>query len=69
VVISELRQKYPLERLLITAKLPRSSYYYHLKQFSEPQKHIEEQDEIKKICGTTCAEYKDLSEAIDKSGI
>ncbi len=26
-------------------------------------------DEIKKICGTTCAEYKDLSEAIDKSGI
>jgi tetratricopeptide (TPR) repeat protein len=26
-------------------------------------------EEIKKICGTTCEEYKDLSEAIDKSHI
>ena len=28
-VISELRQKYPLKKLLITARIPRSSYYYH----------------------------------------
>lgn len=49
-IISELRRKYPIELLLIIANLPRSSYYYHLKHFLEPQKHIEEQDEIKKIC-------------------
>jgi putative transposase len=36
--------------LLIIANLPRSSYYYHLKHFLGPQKHIDEQDEIKKIC-------------------
>ncbi len=36
--------------LLITAKIPRSSYYYHLKHLCEPQKHSKERDEVKNIC-------------------
>ena len=50
MVISELRQKYPLEKLLITAKLPRSSYYYHLKHLGEPEKHSREREAIQRIC-------------------
>ena len=36
--------------LLIIAKVPRSSFYYHLKHLSESQKHGTERDEIQKIC-------------------
>jgi transposase InsO family protein len=39
-----------LRRLLITAKLPRSSYYYHLQQLCEPQKHLKEREAIRDIC-------------------
>jgi len=39
-----------LRMLLITAKLPRSSYYYHLKHREEPEKHGCEQEAIKQIC-------------------
>jgi putative transposase len=39
-----------LRKLLITAKLPRSSYYYHLKPLSQPEKHNREQEAIKQIC-------------------
>lgn len=38
-----------MELLLIIAKLPRSSYYYHLKQWKEPQKYQREREEIRKI--------------------
>lgn len=50
MVISELRQQYPLERLLTTAKLPRSSYYYHLKRLGELEKHPREREAIRQIC-------------------
>lgn len=36
--------------LLIIAKLPRSSYFYHLKHFSDQQKYQQEREEIRKIC-------------------
>jgi putative transposase len=36
--------------LLITAKVPRSSYYYHLKHPEEPERHGCEQEAIKQIC-------------------
>ena len=39
-----------MEKLLITAKLPRSSYYYHQKHLYEPEKHRREQEAIKQIC-------------------
>lgn len=46
-----------MERLLITAKVPRSSYYYHLKHLSESAKHDSERDEIKKICAENKGRY------------
>ncbi len=39
-----------MDRLLIIAKVPRSSYYYHLKRLHEPAKHGIELGEIQKIC-------------------
>lgn len=39
-----------MSKLLITAKLPRSSYYYHLGHLCEPEKHRDEQEAIKQIC-------------------
>jgi transposase InsO family protein len=39
-----------LRKLLITAKLPRSSYYYHLGHLHEPEKHSGEQEAIRQIC-------------------
>ncbi|MPM78085.1 IS3 family transposase ISEnfa3 [bioreactor metagenome] len=43
-----------MQKLLITAKLPRSSFYYHLDHLNEPEKHSSEQETIKQIC----AEHK-----------
>lgn len=39
-----------MEKLLITAKVPRSSYYYHLKRLYKPLKYRNERNEIQKIC-------------------
>lgn len=39
-----------MKKLLITAKLPRSSFYYHLDHLNEPEKHSGEQEVIKQIC-------------------
>lgn len=42
----ELRQKYPLKELLKLSKLPRSTYYYYLKQSSKPRKYAELKEQI-----------------------
>lgn len=47
-VIQELRQKYPLELLLQIAKLPRSTFYYHVKR-QKKDKYAREKEEIRKI--------------------
>ena len=36
--------------LLIIARIPRSSYYYHLKHLCEPRKHLKEREAIRDIC-------------------
>lgn len=36
--------------LLTIARIPRSSYYYHLKHLHEPQKHLKEREVIRNIC-------------------
>ena len=36
--------------LLTIARIPRSSYYYHLKYLYEPQKHLKERETIRNIC-------------------
>ncbi|WP_243144661.1 IS3 family transposase [Defluviitalea raffinosedens] len=48
-VISELRQKYPLEALLKLAGVARSTYYYYLKRAQRPDKYRIEKDEITAI--------------------
>ena len=36
--------------LLIIARIPRSSYYYHLKHLCEPRKYLKEREAIREIC-------------------
>ena len=48
-VISELRQKYPLNDLLCVAGVPRSTYYYYLKRMQRPDKYRVEKEEITAI--------------------
>ena len=48
-VISELRQKYPLRELLAIAGVPRSTYYYYLKQLKRKDKYLVEKEEIATI--------------------
>ena len=38
-VITELRRKYPINDLLKFSKLPRSAYYYYLKQSKKEDKY------------------------------
>lgn len=46
-----------MERLLITAKLPRSNYYYHLKRLCESEKHSSVREAIKQICTENKGRY------------
>jgi transposase InsO family protein len=46
-----------LGKLLITAKVPRSSYYYYLGHLDEPEKHRGEQEAIRQICGENKGRY------------
>ena len=46
-----------MKKLLKTAKLPRSNFYYHLGDLSEPEKHSREQDTIKQICAENKGRY------------
>ena len=48
-VISELRQKYPLDDLLKMAGLSRSTFYCHLKRLNRPDKHAEIRVQIEAI--------------------
>jgi putative transposase len=41
---------YSLAMLLIIARLPRSTYYYHQKHIADPEKHTGERSEIQTIC-------------------
>ncbi len=62
-VISELRQKYPLALLLIIARIPRSSYYYHLKRLGEPQKHLKEREAIE-VSATSIKAATDIGDLL-----
>ncbi len=43
--------------LLVIARVPRSSYYYHLKRLCEPQKHLKEREVIRSICSEHKGRY------------
>lgn len=49
MIVVELRREFPLEILLKIAKLPRSSYYYHLKRLQLKDKYDEIKKSISKI--------------------
>ncbi|EDV5023977.1 IS3 family transposase [Salmonella enterica subsp. enterica serovar Ball] len=38
-IVNELRQEWPLSRLLIAAGLPRSTFYYHVKRLAAPDRY------------------------------
>ncbi|MDT0204238.1 IS3 family transposase [Serratia marcescens] len=38
-IVNELRQEWPLSRLLIVAELPRSTFYYHVKRIAAPDRY------------------------------
>lgn len=48
-IINELRQKYPLSRLLVAADLPRSTFYYHVKRLAMPDRYQHVKQLILKI--------------------
>ena len=48
-VITELRQKYKLTALLRLAEMPRSTYYYYIKQIEKPDKYRAVKEEITTI--------------------
>ena len=56
-VLNELRQFYPLDELLRAAEIPRSTFYYHLKALSKPDKYAD----VKKRIGEIYHEHKTLS--------
>ena len=49
MVIRELRQNYPLAMLLEIAQIPRSTFYYHLKQSRKMDKYETAKEEITAI--------------------
>jgi putative transposase len=46
-----------LALLLIIARIPRSTYYYHLKHLCEPPKHLKEREAIRNICSEHKGRY------------
>lgn len=48
-VLNELRQFYPLDELLKAAEIPRSTFYYHLKALSKPDKYADVKKRIGEI--------------------
>ncbi len=56
-VIAELRQKYKLIALLNIAEMPRSTYYYYVKQMNQPDKYTDIKHEIQQICHENQGRY------------
>ncbi len=48
-IIAELRHKYPLKELLRLSKLPRSTYYYYVKQSNKPSRYVELKENISEV--------------------
>ncbi|MDY2880911.1 MAG: IS3 family transposase, partial [Candidatus Borkfalkiaceae bacterium] len=55
--MTELRRKYPFEKLLKFLSVPRSTYYYYLKQSKKADKYCFEKQEISEIFETNKARY------------
>jgi len=57
--------------LLLIARIPGSSYYYHLKHLSEPPKHLKEREVIQKICDEHkgCYGYRRVTLELRRRGL
>ena len=56
IIVSELRQKYPLKDLLQLSGLARSTYYYYLK-YPETDRYVKEKAEIQEIYNSNKGRY------------
>ena len=56
-IISELRYKYPLKALLHISGVPRSTYYYYIKNASKTDKYRIEKEEIVAIYHENMGRY------------
>ena len=57
MIVQELRQTYLIDDLLNVSHLPRSTFYYHLKQLSRPEQDTVIKDEIQNIYHTHKGRY------------
>lgn len=68
--VSQLRREYPFEPLLKLAGIPRSTYYYILKQLSRPNRHYSLRESIRAICVQHSGRYgyRRVTMALRKQG-
>lgn len=57
MIVQELRQTYLIDDLLNVSHLPRSTFYYHLKQLSRPEQDTVIKDKIQNIYHTHKGRY------------
>ena len=58
MIVQELRQTYLIDDLLNVSHLPRSTFYYHLKQLSRPEQDTVIKDKIQNIYHTHKGRYE-----------
>jgi len=71
VIIVELRQDYKLGLLLEIAELPRSVFYYHLKNLNNPDKYVIVKEKIQEIYDNSKGRYgyRRITLALKNKGI
>jgi putative transposase len=71
LIINELRQQEDFNALLQLAQMPRSTYYYYLKESKQQDKYAEVKEQIKQVYEhhKHVYGYRRISEAIRKKGL
>lgn len=70
-IAQELRQKYPLVKLLQFAKIPRSTFYYYLHQSERPGRYSQVKEKIQRIYEANHGRYgyRRITIALHKEGV
>ena len=70
-IVQELRQKYPLVKLLQFAKIPRSTFYYYLHQSERPGRYSQVKEKIQRIYEANHGRYgyRRITIALHKEGV
>jgi len=71
MIVDELRQEFKLNDLLMFVKMPRSTFYYHLKKMKQPDKYAQTKVKITEIYQTHKGRYgyRRITLELRKSGI